>query len=204
MREGGVASIRGAPIAAAVGVVVAFLWPNHYLSTASFVAESQNIRALPSALSALADQFGLQGVAGTGQSPAFFADLLETRAILGPILQMPTTSTSDKDPKPLIDRLDVGGSERRDRYERGVTKLRQMLQVTPDGKTNVVSLGVDARDPELAYEVAQALVTKLDEFNVSVRRSRARNESEFLVSRVSEAQPELRPAAEALEQFIRP
>ena len=77
-----------------------------------------------------------------------------------------------------------------------------MLQVTPDAKTNVVSLGVDARDPELAYEVAQALVTKLDEFNVSVRRSRARNEREFLESRVSEAQSELRVAEGVLEQFI--
>src|SRR6266581_4049211 len=86
-------SIRVAPIAAAVGVVLAFLWPNHYLSTASFVAESQNLRALPSAFGALADQFGLQGIAGTGQSPAFFADLLESRAILGPILDMPPTST---------------------------------------------------------------------------------------------------------------
>ena len=135
-------SIRVAPVAAAVGVLVALLWPKHFLSTASFMAESQSTRGLPSALSALADQFGLQGATGTGQSPAFFADLLESRAILLPILPMLTTSASDRDPKPLIDRLEVGSSERRDREERGLRKLRQMLDVTPDAKTNVVSFGV--------------------------------------------------------------
>ena len=47
------ASIRVAPFATALGVVVAFLWPKHYLSTASFIAESQNTRSLPSGLGAL-------------------------------------------------------------------------------------------------------------------------------------------------------
>ena len=44
---------------------------------------------------------------------------------------------------------------------------------------------------------------KLDEFNVNVRRSRARNEREFLEARVSEAQSDLRAAEGELEQFLK-
>ncbi|OLD42139.1 MAG: hypothetical protein AUI63_08945 [Gemmatimonadetes bacterium 13_1_40CM_2_60_3] len=200
-RSAGV-SIRVAPFAAAVGVAVALLWPEHYLSTASFIAESQNLRALPSALGALADQFGIVGGAPGAQSPAFFADLLESRAILLPVLSMSTTTTDDDDPKPLIERLGVGGPERKDREERGLRKLRNMLVVTPDAKTSVVTFGVDARDPQMAYHIAQALIKNLDQFNVTVRRSRARNEREFLDGRVSDAKNELQAAEQELEQFL--
>jgi uncharacterized protein involved in exopolysaccharide biosynthesis len=195
-------AIRVSPLAAALGMGIAFLWPKHYLSTASFIAENQTVRTLPSTLGALADQFGISGGVGGAQSPAFFADLLESRAILLPILSMPVTTTGGGDPKPLIDRLGGGGAEHRDREERGLRKLRTMLQVTPDAKTNVVTLGVDARDPQIAHQVAEALLRNLDQFNVTVRRSRARNEREFLDARVSDAQNDLRVAEGELERFL--
>jgi uncharacterized protein involved in exopolysaccharide biosynthesis len=195
-------ALRVAPFATALGIAIALLWPKHYLSTGSFVAESQNLRNLPSALGALADQFGVSAGAGGAQSPAFFADLLDSRAILLPILSMSTTTSNDAAPKPLLDRLDVGGPEREDRDERGLRKLRSMLTVAPDAKTNVVTFGVDARDPTLACQIAEALLRSLDQFNVSVRRSRARNEREFLEARVSEAQADLRTGEGELERFL--
>jgi len=197
------AGVFVAPFAAMIGVAVAFVWPKHYQSTASFIAENQNVRSLPSTLGALADQFGYSGGIGGTQSPAFFADLLESRAILLPILSMPTLTTNDSTPRALLDRLGVGDPKRNDRQERGLKKLRNMLSITPDAKTNVVTLAVDARDPHLAYEIAEGLLKKLDEFNVNVRRSRARNEREFLEARVSEAQTDLRAAEGELEQFLK-
>ena len=202
IRRGLGASLRTAPFAAILGVAVALLLPKHYLSTASFVAESQNLRALPAALGALADQFGVAAGAGAGQSPAFFADLLESRAILLPILSMSTTVQGDGSPRPLIERLGVGGPEQPDREERGLRKLRNMIDVTPDVKTNVVTFGVDSRDAQIAYQIATALIERLDQFNVSKRRSRARNEREFLDARVSDAQRELQEAENGLEQFL--
>jgi uncharacterized protein involved in exopolysaccharide biosynthesis len=200
-RSAGVA-LRVAPVAAVVGVVVALLWPKHYLSTASFIAETQSSRAIPSSLGALADQFGVSAGGAGAQSPALFADLLESRAILLPVLGMATTTTRDGDAKALIDRLDVGSSTQRDREERALRNLRSMLAITPDAKTNVVTVGVDARDPQLAYDIAEGLLKNLDQFNVNVRRSRAKNEREFLDARVSDAQSDLRGAEEALEQFL--
>lgn len=196
-------SLRAAPVAAVLGIAFALLLPKQYLSTASFVAENQNLRGISSSLSALADQFGVLGgsLGGGAQSPAFFADLLESRAILLPILNMNSTTVGDADPSPLIDRLKVGGPDLKDREERGLRRLRSMLEITPDAKTNVVTFGVAARDPQLAYEIAQALLQRLDSFNVSVRRSRAKNERAFLEGRVADAQTDLRAAEAELEEF---
>jgi uncharacterized protein involved in exopolysaccharide biosynthesis len=203
VRRAAIASLRAAPFAFALGVVVALALPTMYRSDTAFIAESQDVRSLASAgLGALAGQFGITAGLGGAQTPLYFADLLETRSILLPILDMPTTTTDDTVPRPLIDRLRITGRDRRDREERGVRRLRSSLQITPDAKTSVVSLSVNARDPLLAYQVAQALLSSLDRFNVSVRRSRARNEREFLEGRVSAVQDDLRSAETDLERFL--
>jgi uncharacterized protein involved in exopolysaccharide biosynthesis len=204
MRRGLIASLRAAPFAFALGIVIALVSPAHYLSSAAFVAEAQDTRSLASAgLGALAGQFGISaGGIGGAQTPVYFADLLETRSILLPILDLPMTTTDDTVPRPLIDRLRIKTREPRYRIERGLIRLRGSLQVNPDAKTNVVSVSVDARDPLLAYQIAQALLSSLDKFNVNVRRSRARNEREFLEGRVAAAQDSLRTAETDLEQFL--
>jgi uncharacterized protein involved in exopolysaccharide biosynthesis len=202
MRGAMLAALRVAPFAAALGVALALTLPKHYLSTASFIAETQSSRSLPASLGALADQVGFAAAAGGGASPAFLADLLESRAILLPILYMQTTTTADTVPRPVIERLRLGSPKTRDREERGIRKLRGSLRITPDVKTNVVSLGVDARDPQLAYQIAQALLVNLDSFNVSVRRSRAGNERAFLEDRVSDAKNELQAVEGDLERFL--
>src|SRR5205823_6465820 len=88
------------------------------------------------------------------------------------------------------------------RDERGLKKLRGMIRVTPDAKTNVVSFAVDARDPQLAFQIARALLQNLDAFNVSVRQSRAKNERAFLDARVADAQQDLRSSEGDLESFL--
>jgi uncharacterized protein involved in exopolysaccharide biosynthesis len=112
------------------------------------------------------------------------------------------TTTKDTVPAPLIDRLRVKAPDPREREERSLAKLRSSLRITPDAKTNVVSLSVDSKDPLLAYQIAQALLSSLDQFNVNVRRSRARNEREFLEGRVAAAQGDLQAAEGDLEHFL--
>jgi uncharacterized protein involved in exopolysaccharide biosynthesis len=197
------ASLYTAPFAAAFGVFIALTSRPHFLSTAAFIAEAQDTRSLASSgLGALAGQFGISAAIGGAQAPVYYADLLETRSILLPILDIPMTTMDDSVPRPLIDRLRIQTREPRYRVERGLVKLRQSLRINPDPKTNVVNLAVDARDPLLAYQIAQALLSSLDRFNVSVRQSRARNERNFLEARVTATQDDLRSAEADLERFL--
>jgi uncharacterized protein involved in exopolysaccharide biosynthesis len=202
MRRAVIASLRMAPFAFGLGVVVALTSQTIYRSEAAFIAETPSPQALPSGLGALASQFGVPAGAGGSQSAAYLADLLATRSILVPILGMPMTIVGDTVARPLIDRLRIKRRDSLDREERAVRKLRASLQISPDAKTNVVNVAVDAPDPLLAYQIAQALLSSLDRFNVSVRRSRARNEREFLEGRVAAAQEDLRSAEASLAQFL--
>lgn len=192
-----------APIAAALGVVIALISPPHYLSSAAFIAEAQNTSSLASSgLGALAGQFGISASIGGAQAPVYYADLLETRSILLPILDMPMTTMDDSVPRPLIDRFKITTPDARYRIERGLARLRSSLRISPDAKTSVVNLAVDARDPLLAYQINQALLAALDRFNVNVRQSRAHNERNFLEARVAATQDDLQSAEADMERFL--
>ncbi len=79
--------VLGVPLAAAVVTLVAVLVMHPtYAASASFVPESQSDSHLPSNLAGLASQFGLNVGAEASRSPAFYADLLRSRQILGDLL----------------------------------------------------------------------------------------------------------------------
>ena len=198
------AAFYAAPFAAALGVVIALTSPPHFLSTAAFIAEAQNTSSAlaTSGLGALAGQFGIGASIGGAQAPVYYADLLETRSILLPILDIPMTTMDDSVPRPLIDRYKIKTPDARYRMERGLARLRSSLRISPDAKTSVVNLAVDARDPLLAYQINQALLAALDRFNVNVRQSRAHNERNFLEARVAATQDDLRSAEADMERFL--
>src|SRR5690242_5511121 len=78
--------VLGLPLAGAVLTSVGVLvWPPTYAATASFVAESGIPSRLPAGLSGLASQFGFNLAAEASRSPAFYADLLRSREILGEV-----------------------------------------------------------------------------------------------------------------------
>ena len=200
VRTGLGGALRFAPWAALVGLITAFVWPRYYQSTATFMAESQTPRNLPTGLGALAEQFGVTSLTGN-LGPAYYAKLLDSREVLERVLMIPTTTNDDSVRRPLIDRLGVSGSNP-DRMNKSLKKLRNRVQVSADVTTNTVSLAVDMRDPHVAFQAATALLSTLDSFNITVRKSRARNEAEFLTARVAEAQGALRAAEAGLESFL--
>ena len=200
VRTGLGGALRFAPWGAVVGVITAFVWPRYYQSTATFMAESQTPRNLPTGLGALAEQFGVTSLTGN-LGPAYYAKLLDSREVLERVLMIPTTTNDDSVARPLIDRLGVSGSNP-DRMNKSLKKLRNRVQVSADVTTNTVSLAVDMRDPHVAFQAATALLSTLDSFNITVRKSRARNEAEFLTARVADAQGALRAAEAGLESFL--
>ncbi len=201
VRTGLGGALRFAPWAAVVGVITAFVWPRYYQSTATFMAESQTPRNLPSGLGALAEQFGMTGSLTGNLGPAYYAKLLDSREVLERVLMIPTTTNDDSVPRPLIDRLGVD-EDNPDRMNKSLKKLRNRVQVSADITTNTVSVAVDMRDPHVAFQAATALLSTLDSFNVTVRKSRARNEADFLTARVADAQGALRAAEVSLESFL--
>lgn len=183
------------------------LQPRTWTASASFLPQSSE-GGTPR-VATLAAQFGFDlGGGGDGLSPAFYQDLINSRAILHPAVETPyeittvvegdTTVVRDD----LIDLYEVEGRTQASRREEAVSQLRENLRVNIDSETGVVTTTVTEHDPALAAAILRRLFDLVVEFNLQTRQSQARAERAFVEDRIEQSRAELREAEQRLESFL--
>jgi uncharacterized protein involved in exopolysaccharide biosynthesis len=184
---------------AVIGGSSAFLRDRVYSSSSSFMPEGRQ-----SAASGLAAQLGfsLPGSGGT-DSPQFYADLLQSREILGATVTTAfTVPGSIPRPTTLVDLYRVEGATPALRREAAIDRLSKMVDVSVSTRTNVVTLRAKATSPQLAQQINQRLLTLLGDFNQRRRQSRAGEERRFAEARLAAVKGELRVAEDRLQSFL--
>ena len=186
--------------------ILSLLVPPTYTATTTFVPEASPQGRLPSGLAGLATQFGITLGSEASKSPKFYAEVVRSRELMEHVLLSFYT-----DPRPgpqapgdsatLLHILGVKGRNSADSLYRGVKKLTNLLSVSVNGQTNIVSLSVDARYPTLAAAVANKFVANLNSFNAQHRQSQAREQRKFVEQRLADGERELRGAEEDLRTF---
>ena len=157
----------------------------------------------------MAAQFGIALPASdAGQSPEFYASLLESREILAATvdtryhLDEGTPPDGDLQAATLVDWLAASGSSPALARESAIRKLKDLALVTTDQQTNVVRLTVTTHWPGLSAQVAQRMIILVDSFNLASRQTRAGAERRFVEARLDQAQAELRSAEDRLQAFL--
>jgi uncharacterized protein involved in exopolysaccharide biosynthesis len=183
--------------------------PSVYRSQASFVATSSSPR-LPgnlgstSGLAGMAAQFGIAPGTDPSESPAFYAQLIESRELLTRLLNTsfadPRTSLPTDSAK-LLDLLKIRRRDTVRKREIARKELDDDIKVAFDTKTNLVTVTVDAEWPELASAVANRTLDYVNEFNLEQRMSRARAKRVVVEARQSEAERDLGVAEANLRAF---
>jgi uncharacterized protein involved in exopolysaccharide biosynthesis len=200
VRATGILGLVFAGIGGAVGVLVAFLVPLQFTSGASFVAQGANTSALPTALLGIAASVGL----GTARdySPQFYADLLVSDPVLrSAIARRYAVPRSEA----VRDYIEIEGFEDKSppaAVEAALKHLRRRVAARADVRTNIVSVRVTARYPELSRDLTQALLDALDSMNISFRQEQSRELRQFFAGRVADAQRALDSAETELRHFI--
>ena len=200
------AVVLGLPfLAALLTGALSLLIPPKFTATTTFVPEIRPQRALPSGLIGLAGQLGVSLGAEASQSPRFYAEVVESRGLLERVLlsrfDNPRSSRIVDDSVTLLGLLQLGGRDSADSVERGVRRLRRLIDVSVDNQTSIVTVRTDARSPSLAAAVANRLVEYLNDFNTRTRQSQARERRRFVEQRVADGEHDLRVAEEDLRGF---
>jgi len=196
----------------AVALFLSFVLPPSYRATASFVTTDPAVDissglgdlALQPGLSGVAAQLGFSGSRDQSQSPAFYAQLLDSRELLSRLVvtRFPDPRTdAEGDSAQLVELLGISSKDTLLAIERAVRKLRNEMRVSVDLRTNLVSLRVDARWATLSAAVANEAVALVSVFNREQRLSRARARREFLETRVASSLAELRTAEDSQRLF---
>lgn len=182
-----------------VATTIAFVWPKHYTSSASFIPQGQSRL---SSLATLASQFGVAvPVTDAGRTPAFYAALLESKNLLAEVVQQRFAGASG-DTVALVGYLRGQGSTTDLRIQSAITKLARKMTVAVDQKAGLVRVEVTLGDPRMSRDVTRALIAQVDSFNLKSRQSQASAERRFSERRLAEAQAEARQAQDELQSFL--
>lgn len=195
--------VLGVPFAAAILTAVAVLLMRpSYAASASFVPETPPTTSrLPSGLAGLASQFGLNLGTEASRSPAFYADLLRSRQILGQLLASKVAGPQPGDSTTIYSLYGITGSTAEHQLDEGVKALRNRITVAVDQRTNVVRVTLEAPGAIAARDVLQLLLDRLADFDLHTRQSSARERRRFIEGRADSAEQQLRGAEEALRGF---
>lgn len=174
-----------------------------YSSTASFMSDGGQ-GATAYGLAGIADRLGIQvGGGNRGQSPQFYAQLLRSRAILGPVAKDTfTVSETGRAPRVLLDILEVKGASPLQRTARGVGALDGLINLSISEKTGIMTITATTAWPSLSHALTQRLLTRLNDFNLHTRQLQAGDERRFAEDRLKQAQITLNLAEDRVLAFV--
>ncbi|MEP7381789.1 MAG: Wzz/FepE/Etk N-terminal domain-containing protein [Gemmatimonadota bacterium] len=185
--------------------VYATLQPQMYTSAGSFMVQTSktSLGTMPG----IAAQLGVSlPSTDPSQSPSFYSELLETRFILGTLvdttfqyraLEGGVTRTT------VADAYHVRANPAPIRRDDAIERLSRAVSVRVSQKSGMVTYAVEAPAPDLARTLADALLNQLVRFNMLHRQSRAAAERKFTEGRLAEVGVELRAAEQQHEAFLR-
>ena len=172
-----------------------------YTATASFII--QGSEAPRAGLAGLAGQLGMSLGSGGTQSPQFFAELLKTRELLGPIADDSFPVTPGARPVPFVDLFAVEGATPGIRRERAIQALSErVLQVRLAKATGVVNVLATSRWPHVSLAIAERAVAGANDFTLRMRQAQAAADRRFSEERVRAAREALRRAEDRLQAFL--
>src|SRR5262249_14467539 len=126
---------------------------------------------------------------------------LMERVLLSNYINPSADRATPSDSSTLLRLLRVKGRDQADSLYQGVRKLNGLISVRVSTATNIVTLDVDARHPELAAAIANRFIEYLNAFNTQSRQSQAGEQRRFVEQRVADGERELRDAEAELRQF---
>ncbi|TMQ20744.1 MAG: hypothetical protein E6J91_03305, partial [Deltaproteobacteria bacterium] len=187
---------------ATVVAVTLLLLPRKFTAQSSFMLQTR--QSLPGNLSGLASQFGFVLPTGeANESPAFYAELLQSREILSAVVDSPIALHDGMATRqaPLSAWFAVQADRAALLRDKTIKKLENAVGVQVSTKTGVVTLRVTTRIPELSEQISQRMLSWLNEFNLIKRQSQASAERRFTEARLQETLSQLNDAEDRLLRF---
>lgn len=192
-----------AVVGAALGLSSGLLSTRVYTSKATFIP--QGSEAGQSVVSATAAQLGFRVMASGSESwgPALYVELLRSRDLLEPIVLSTITVAEEGGQRvTVMDLLGITAPTLDRRIDLAHRALAAKIGADQEPQLGAVKLWVTTKWPSVSLQVAERLLTGMNEFNSKTRKSQATAERQFVEAQVADAEAQLRAAEDRLEAFL--
>ncbi|MBA2687733.1 MAG: hypothetical protein H0U64_06505 [Gemmatimonadaceae bacterium] len=142
------------------------------------------------------------GGGGSARSPQFYADLVKSSAILGPLVESKFQVSRRPEPVTLIDLYagNKGSAQALKEAAMGTVAGRVQTKISP--LTSVITMRVTASEPKLASDIARRLLAEIDLFNTRTRKAQSTAERAFSEERLLDIQRDVRMSEDRLRGFL--
>jgi len=131
----------------------------------------------------LASQFGLLSLQ-SGNLSDIFPAVLQSEALIVPLLDSTFSETGGDRGKPLIQYLNIEEDDPYRARRRGYETLLENISVSVDERSRLITLSVTMAEPWLAARLANVMAKKLNDFTIDYKTSDAEKFREFLEEQV--------------------
>lgn len=184
--------------------LITLFLPNYYRSEARLLpVESKGLGGSLGGLASPAAAFGVTVPGGDG-SDANFVDILNSRSLREQLLQTEFHYRARKW-RFGAEELQEGtlyGYIEAENMDRAVKKLGEVLSISRDLKSKVITLSAETKSPELSQQVVQRAAKLLEVFNQEKGRTRGGAKATFAEARLREARQGMDEAEEAFRRFL--
>jgi uncharacterized protein involved in exopolysaccharide biosynthesis len=180
---------------------ISFLLPKYYKAQSVLIPETDEskLAGIAGGLSSLA---ALAGVS-VGEVPMeqLYPAIIESESVLREVLLHKYSSTDFSQPVNLIEYWKFDNDSPRLNFELALKRLRDELDVNVDKKTNIVTITILMKEPQLAADVVNMVTTELDKFMRTKRRTSASEQRRWIETRLADVDSTLKLAEVKLKDF---
>ncbi len=194
--------------ALSAGVLTAMItlfMPNHYKSEAKLLPADPNASGATVGLAAAAAAIGV-GIGGAGGSDANFVDIMNSRwlmeQLLDPNVELHYRTRAWRFGPEHPETGSLYAYLNEENMDRAVKALDKIMDATKDLKSNVITLSVETKSPELSQLIVIRTTDLLNQFVVQNTRTRGTEKAAFAEARLADARHEMDQAEEAFRAFL--
>ncbi len=181
-------------------VIIVLLVPKYYSASSVLLPQTDQ-----SPLASLAGLTGLASFAGinVGQTPIedLFPQIMQSEAVLREVIYAKYHSTEFQQPVNLIEYWGIAEDSPLRDFEVALKKLQKQLDISVDRKTNVITITLLMKEPQLAADVVNKVTSELDSFVRTKRSTQASEQKKWIEGRLAEVKEALRTSEDALKDF---
>ena len=154
----------------------------------------------------LAAQFGINVPMGQSGFKWSYIEIIKSRTLSRAILKRKFDSENFGPQKTLLQILTYGNNKPPiglDRLEiLAVDNLLNMIKVSEDKSTGILTVNVNASDPKLVAEINKVIIEELDVYLLEYNRTKTGETRQFIEERIVDTEKELMAVEESLKNFM--
>ena len=154
----------------------------------------------------LAAQFGINIPTGQSETKWVYPEIIKSRTLARSMLKRKFDTNEFGTQKTLLQILTYGNEEPSygmDTLEiKAVNNFLQIIKISEDIQTAILTLSITASEPTLAAEINKALIEELDAHQRRYNKNKASDTKKFISERIRDVEKELIAAEEDLKIFM--